>query len=207
MAERTCSVIENGERCGGKHKGHGYCNKHLIRWRRHGDPLIVRVSWELHPPKSAPDRLWSKVGRDGPVPPHAPRLGPCWPWTGWVDGEGYGHMKVEGRQRIVHRFAYELLVGPIPDGLTIDHLCRNRACCNPAHMEPVTHAENRRRATPFKTHCKHGHEYTPENTVIAHGRRECRTCRREATRRYEARAKRVSPPPVGAAAGAPGTAR
>lgn len=84
---------------------------------------------------------------------------------------------------------YEAFVGPIPDGLQIDHLCRVRHCVNPAHLEPVTIAENVRRGAAAQTHCKYGHEYTPENTVIHHGGRECRTCNRIRSRRryYEKR--------------------
>ena len=91
---------------------------------------------------------------------------------------------------MAHRFAYELLIGPIPSGLTIDHLCRNTGCVNPAHMEPVTRAENARRHVPHRpAHCVKGHEFTPENTYSppkAPGSRQCKTCNRERQRMYDA---------------------
>jgi hypothetical protein len=70
----------------------------------------------------------------------------CWTWTGAKTSTGYGSFGYQGRTWSTHRLAYELLVGPIPDGLTIDHLCRNKPCCNPSHLEPVTIRENQRRA-------------------------------------------------------------
>ncbi|WP_414654556.1 HNH endonuclease signature motif containing protein [Intrasporangium sp.] len=78
-------------------------------------------------------------------------------------------------------------MGPIPEGLVLDHLCRNRACCNPAHLEPVTIRENILRGEPAnRTHCPHGHAYTPENTRIDNNMRSCRTCIRERARRRRA---------------------
>ncbi len=105
----------------------------------------------------------------------------CWTWTGYVD-RGYGKIGVGGRRgrvRRVHRLGWELLVGPVPDDLTLDHLCRNRACWNPDHLEPVTAEENNRRGVQAKTHCIHGHEYTEENTYRRpDGTRLCRVCMR-----------------------------
>lgn len=89
---------------------------------------------------------------------------------------------------------YEGLVGPIPDGFTLDHLCRNTSCANPAHLEPVTHEENVKRGRSgegqaLRTHCPQGHEYTDDNTYQHGGRRFCRACHRERNREY-ARARR-----------------
>ncbi|GAC70794.1 hypothetical protein GS4_41_00410 [Gordonia soli NBRC 108243] len=106
----------------------------------------------------------------------------CWQWTGAIQSKGYGSFQFRGRTRSTHRLAYELLVAPIPAGLQIDHLCRNRACCNPAHLEPVTAGENHRRAPHTQvTRCPAGHPYAGDNLIVKHrpGRgvnRNCRTC-------------------------------
>lgn len=107
----------------------------------------------------------------------------CWSWTGGVNSRGYGVVWVTSRAFLSHRVAYELLVGPIPDQLEIDHLCQVKRCCNPAHLEPVTHLVNMSRtAQARKTHCTHGHPLSGTNLLIkprANGRviRNCRTCR------------------------------
>ena len=89
-----------------------------------------------------PARFWAKVNQNGPVPAHRPDLGPCWQWTAALDREGYGRFHWLGQNGLAHRIAYEMLIGPMPAGLEPDHLCRNRACVNPLHIEPVTHREN-----------------------------------------------------------------
>jgi HNH endonuclease len=126
------------------------------------------------------DRVMDKVSSE-------PNSG-CWLWTGATTVHGYGHVNIGvGRGHIrAHRATYEALVGPIPEGMELDHLCRNPACCNPKHLEPVTHAENVNRGRAgalhpmrFRTHCKFGHPMTSENVYRYPKSRavECRICR------------------------------
>lgn len=117
---------------------------------------------------------------------HMSESGPneCRLWTGYTR-KGYGRLGIDGKLFQAHRVAYELANGPIPEGLELDHLCRNRACINPDHLEPVTGRENimRGEAIPArnarKTECKNGHPFTVENTYLrpSGGNRECRTCK------------------------------
>lgn len=129
-------------------------------------------------------RFHRKVNYDGP--------NGCWVWTASQFGDsGYGRISHNNRSRGAHRVAYELYVGPIPEGLTIDHLCRNRSCVNPAHLEAVPigvnilRGENPAARNARKTHCKWGHEFTPENTgKKTGGGRRCRACARRRLRQY-----------------------
>lgn len=127
----------------------------------------------------------------------------CWLFTGSLNHQGYGVLSPDLRPRIAHRFTYEVLVGSIPQGLTLDHLCRNRACVNPAHMEPVTMRENtlrgngRSAVNARKTHCPRSHPLSGDNLYLsAEGERHCRQCRRdwgkERTARARARKARAS---------------
>lgn len=124
----------------------------------------------------------------------------CWLWTGALNATGYGVIARKdgdgiGTTRLAHRAVYEALVGPVADDEVIDHLCRNPACCNPLHMEPVTNEENLARGAPggsawqkAKTHCPSGHAYTPGNTRLKQpgNRRECRQCGRDYYHRMKA---------------------
>lgn len=97
-----------------------------------------RLAWEI--------RFWAKVNKDGPLPYHAPELGPCWIWTGAISKRGYGQFRSGNSMVQAHRFIYEKMVGPIPQGLEIDHICVNKACIRYlGHIEPVTGSENIRR--------------------------------------------------------------
>jgi len=110
---------------------------------------------------------------------------PCWVWTGTHSHDGYGQVKATGAMRYVHVVVYRALVGPIPEGLELDHLCRVRDCSNPAHLEPVTHKENHARGMKAQqTECIHGHAFTAANTLRkSNGRRACRICENEGRRR------------------------
>lgn len=120
----------------------------------------------------------------------------CWEWTACRTPAGYGQFYFEGRRNnFAHRAAYIMLVGPIPDDKVIDHLCKVRHCCNPAHLEPVTQRENLIRGDGFSGNarsdsCPNGHPYTPENMYVrpkGPPRRECLTCRKTyAARRFTA---------------------
>ena len=173
----TCSIAN----CGNRVRARGWCNGHYERWRKTGDPpgtavleqrrknagrrcdvescsraAIVRrmceshyARWKQHgDPGNTPiqeaesieARFWQKVDKSGD----------CWEWIGAVSS-GYGHFQTDGGTTTAHRVAYQLLVGPIPDGLHVDHLCRNTLCVNPDHLEPVTQAENNRRAALVRT--------------------------------------------------------
>ena len=126
----------------------------------------------------------------------------CWLWTAAHDRGGYGRSYMNGKLILAHRLTYELLVGPIPKGLVIDHLCGNPPCVNPSHLEPVTHRENTQRwyylhgmsrHNSKKTHCLRGHEYTVENTLVSYWherkRRRCRICVNTQLRESRSRAR------------------
>lgn len=120
------------------------------------------------------------------MPPTAERTG-CIEFTGTPSAD-YGKLDKGGVIVGAHVASWELARGPVPEGLELDHLCRNTRCVNPGHLEPVTHAENMRRgenANGAKTHCAQGHPYDEANTrLLARGGRACRACSAEASRRH-----------------------
>lgn len=131
----------------------------------------------------------------------------CWPWPGGDNGDGYGQLRAHPLNHRAHKYFYERIVGPVPDGLVLDHTCHDpesceggkqcphRKCCNPSHMVIVTHRENLLRGNTSaaenaaKTHCVNGHEFTEENTFRRRGSRECRECMRVRARDYARKKK------------------
>jgi hypothetical protein len=116
----------------------------------------------------------------------------CWLWVGTVRPDGYGLFGAGNRR--AHRVAYELFVGPIPEGAELDHLCRVRHCVKPAHLEPVTPTENRRRQAPWhwrhnSSHCPNGHPYSGPNLIRNSRGRTCRECTRRRSREWARRKK------------------
>ncbi|MHA6764687.1 HNH endonuclease signature motif containing protein [Streptacidiphilus sp. PAMC 29251] len=127
----TCSI----DACSRPPKRRSMCEMHVRRAMKHGETTGPR------------ERLfWAQVNTSGPTPEGKPELGPCWAWTGCMNTKtGYGVFGGKGRTQLAHRNAYEYQLGPIPDGLVLDHLCRRRSCVRPEHLEPVTQRENLRR--------------------------------------------------------------
>ncbi len=182
MSERICMVPD----CGLPHHARGYCTGHFQRVNRHGDaradsPLLRRIAEDPWKYVSKPD------GEDG-----------CWFWRRKTQ-RGYMQVNIGGVYQQAHRLLYELTVGPIPEGLELDHTChtndescndsgdcRHRPCVNPAHLEPVTHAENVLRGRGLaavnaaRSHCIHGHPFSGANLIVRYKRgrpyRACRTC-------------------------------
>jgi hypothetical protein len=129
-----------------------------------------------------PARFWNRVEPDSDH----------WIWTGQINNKGYGLAWWNGKKRPAHVAVWEALIGPIPEGLELDHTCDRTECVNPAHLEVVTHAENMRRSSERQTHCrKAGHPRTAENVYRdPHGNTRCRLCAREADARRVPRRRR-----------------
>lgn len=165
---RTCTIPG----CHRPYLARGWCKNHYEHNRTYGTP-------HRSPEQSIEARLRARI-RESEIIFEGK---PCWEWTGVRTPRGYGQMSVDNQHQYTHRLAYETWVGPIPDGLHIDHLCGNTACCNPAHLEPVPPAVNTRRHFAQQTHCRAGHLFDERNTRLdKYGRRNCRACDRERAR-------------------------
>lgn len=183
---RTRSICSLPD-CGGAHKARGLCHRHYWRWQRRTRSPGRRTELQ---------RWAAKVKL--PTTPDG-----CWEWTGALHHGGHGEFRVGRRMVRAHRFGYETFVGPIPDGMDLDHFrlnpgprrcgCMSR-CVNPEHVEPVTHRENILRGTAPSarnaraTHCPAGHSYDETNTYrTKEGYRRCRSCNTETARRLRSR--------------------
>ena len=183
MSKRTCT----GPDCNRPMMAKGLCSGHYS---------LVAQGKALRPlrpyyPRGMPedDRFFARVVEDGD----------CWRWVGAQRPDGYGNfIGGDGRTWAAHRWAYEFFIGPIPDGLHLDHLCRNPSCVNPWHLDPVTAAVNNSRIPPENRRqpnelCRRGHPMTPDNVrVNARGGRCCLTCRREYERNWQRERRRKS---------------
>lgn len=159
-------------------------------WVGCGD-LLTKADRRLAAFKRSPE--WQRFALSYVVSPSG-----CWDWVGAKKPSGYGQFRFHAANWNAHRAAYVLIVAPIPEGMTLDHLCRNKGCVNPAHLEPVTQAENTRRFGETFKACPQGHPYDEANTLRKHsGRRSCRACHNERTGlRYaakQAKAQAVRP--------------
>ena len=184
MNHRTCTI----EGCSRKHSGRGWCTYHYGKWRKTGDPTYATPTYF--------ERLFGKI-----------HFADCWEWQGSKDQNGYGTFFARpGKWQKPHRAVWEYLVGELSDDVQLDHLCRNRVCCNPDHLEPVpAWVNNMRSYSPSAFHlrkefCPKGHQYDEENTYWRpDGKgRYCRQCRKLTDQRRvrAARASVVAPVPA-----------
>jgi hypothetical protein len=191
MPNDTCTI----EGCAKPRKARGWCTMHYKRWVAHGNPLVVAdrsLAWG-----TVEDRFWVKAS---PEDSQGCRL-----WTGTGNPGGYGQFSYYGKMYLAHRFIYEHTVGPIPNGLRLDHTCHNidlscpggvtckhRRCVTVSHLEPVTDAENSQRGrnsgsthpNSLKTHCINGHPFNESNTRVSNGERVCKACKRDNSRNH-----------------------
>jgi hypothetical protein len=162
------------EGCDRRQRARNLCSMHVQRLERNGTVELIERQ-----PRPLEDRLWPRV-----TP-----AGFCWEWEGAHAASGYGVINLGPRLDRTHRVVYEMLVGPIPEGLHMDHLCRNRGCCNPDHLDPVTPRENMIRGmapshiTARTGVCRRGHTMADAYTRPDTGARTCRTCLTERSRR------------------------
>ncbi len=183
---KPCSV----EHCEDPAKVRGWCTLHYKRWKATGDPLLTKGTPHGLTPM---ERFMRFVAVD-------PESG-CWMWTGASREGRYAAFSPEGRRgslRAAHLWIYEQTVGPVPEGMLLDHFeCTRTMCVNPEHVRPVTARENSLRSDTSpaalnraKTHCEHGHPFDEANTrVLADGERRCRKCAYEITKRQRAKRK------------------
>lgn len=153
-----------------------WCKTHWARWKRTGDPEGLKGRTDVL------ERVMRRVAKDDESG--------CWIFAGCLNRTGYGQVTLsfEEGHALVHRVVYGRMVGPIPDGLVLDHLCRTPACCNPEHLEPVTQAENIRRGEAAESArlraaeretCGRGHRWAENLHITPAGKRRCRACCRE----------------------------
>ena len=174
-----CSVAGCSSDLDENRRRRGMCGKHYQQW--------WKANGRKAPRPTPAERFWSKVAK----------ADACWLWTAACIDSGYGHFYLDGQLVLAHRWAFEQEKGPIPQGLVLDHLCRNRRCVRPDHLEPVTNLENIRRGIKGQkpSTCSHGHRYTPDNTRIdKRGRRHCLICQAayNARRRAQYKEKKTS---------------
>ena len=172
MTARKYAPICSYPGCGRKHNAKGLCGPHGAM-QREGKPLRPLQDRTGPLPRSAVERFADAIALTDSG---------CIEWIGGISGGGYGSFAVSTahaneKKDCAHRWSYEYHTGPIPEGSDIDHLCRNRKCVNPEHLEAVTRRENIRRATALITHCPQGHPYDDANTIVNDkGHRKCRAC-------------------------------